>query len=82
MVHHARQGFVPAGLTKTGVRPEQRREEPVGMVVLQIALHPFGAELALVDRELLPGLEANHFFIAHLELDAALHPTKAAVSFD
>ena len=82
MVHHACQGFVPAGLTKTGVRPQQRREEPVGMVVLQIALHPFGAELALVDRELLPGLEANHFFIAHPELDAALHPTKAAVSFD
>jgi hypothetical protein len=52
------------------------------MVVLQIAFHPFGTELTLIDRELLPGLEADYLLVTDLELDAALYAAKAAVGFD
>ena len=35
-------------------------EEAVGMGALQVALHALGAQLALVEREVVPGLEADH----------------------
>jgi hypothetical protein len=51
------------------------------MIVLQVALHAFGTQLALVDRELFPRLEADYLVVFDLELDAALDATKAAMRF-
>ena len=53
--------------------------EPVGVVALEVALHALGAELALVEGEFLPGLEADDLVVLHLELDAALLAAEAAV---
>ena len=49
------------------------------MLVLHVALHALGAELALVEGELLPRLEADDLVVLHLELDAALLAAEAAV---
>src|SRR5262245_30059178 len=54
-------------------------EQPVGMRALQVAPHALGTEHALVERELLPRLEAHHLVPPHLELDAALLAAEAAV---
>jgi hypothetical protein len=51
------------------------------MIVLQVALHSFGTKLALIDRELLPRLEPDHFAVFDLELNAALDAAKAAMRF-
>ncbi len=71
--------ILPGCTGKPLVRTNQRLEDPVGVVVLHVALHAFRAELALVDRKFLPWLEANHLVLLDLELDTALDPTKAAV---
>ena len=52
------------------------------MAALQVALHALWAEHPAVERELLPGLEADHLVVAHLELDAALLAAEAAVRLD
>ena len=57
----------------------QRRAQAIRMLVLHVALHALGAELALVERELFPRLEADDLFVLDLELDAALLAAEAAV---
>ena len=57
-------------------------QQPVGMAALEVALHALGAQLALVEGELVPGLEANHGVATHFELDAALLPAEAAMGGD
>ena len=52
------------------------------MIVLQVALYPFGTELSLIHRKIIPGLEADHVIVPDFELNAALHATKAAVRLD
>ena len=52
------------------------------MAALQVALHALRAELALVERELVPGLEADDLVVLHLQLDAALLAAEAAVRLD
>src|SRR5690349_23029382 len=52
---------------------------PIWTRPLQIPFHAFGTELAAIERELLPRLEAHHGVVAHLELDAALLAAEAAV---
>ena len=76
------EGVVPArGPEPVGRRRValERVEEPVGVVALQVALDALGAELALVERELVPRLEADDLVVLHLQLDAALLPAEAAV---
>ena len=60
----------------------ERVQQPVGMAALQVALHALGAELALVERELVPGLEPDDLVVLHLQLDAALLAAEAAVGLD
>ena len=57
----------------------ERRQQPIRVLVLHVALHALGAELPLVERELLPRLEADDLLVLHLELDAALLAAEAAV---
>ncbi|CAB5069418.1 unannotated protein [freshwater metagenome] len=49
------------------------------MRTLQVALHSFRAEFPLVERKLVPRLEANDFVVFDLEFDSALLPTEATV---
>ena len=71
-----------AAVRKPCVGAQQRIEQPVGMVALQVALDALGAEHAVVEGEFLPRLEADHVVVAHLELDAALLAAEAAVRLD
>src|SRR5262249_50036035 len=48
----------------------------------QITLDAFRTEHALVEREVLPRLEADDLVVLDLELDAALLAAEAAVSLD
>ena len=57
----------------------ERRQQAIGVLVLHVALHALRAELALVERKLLPRLEADDLLVLHLELDAALLAAEAAV---
>src|SRR4029079_6467978 len=56
--------------------------ETIRMLVLHIALHALGAELAAVEGEIFPGLEADHLVRLDLELDATLLAAEAAVRLD
>jgi hypothetical protein len=57
----------------------ERVEQAVGVGVLQVALHALGAQLALVERELVPRLEADDLVVLDLQDDAALLAAEAAV---
>jgi hypothetical protein len=59
-----------------------RVQQPVGVAALEVALDALGAELALVERELVPGLEADDLVVVDLQLDAALLAAEAAVGLD
>ena len=52
------------------------------MIGLQIPLDALRAELASIERELFPGLEADYSVSAYFELQAALLATEAAVRLD
>src|SRR5262245_54689487 len=52
------------------------------MVALHVALDALRTELSLVEREVLPRLEADHLLVLHLELDAALLAAEATVGLD
>jgi hypothetical protein len=52
------------------------------VAALQVALDALRAELALVEREVVPGLEADHLVVVDLQLDAALLTAEAAVRVD
>ncbi len=69
----------PAGCGRV---PLERVEQPVGVGVLEVALHALGAELALVEGEVVPGLEPHDLLVADLEDDAALLAAEAAVRLD
>jgi hypothetical protein len=49
---------------------------------LQVTAHPFGAEHAFVDGEVLPGLKADDLVVLDLQLVAALLAAEAAVGLD
>ncbi len=57
----------------------ERRQQAIRMLVLHVALHALRTELPLVERELLPRLEADDLLVLHLELNAALLAAEAAV---
>ncbi len=81
-VHDPGQRGVPGDLPEPpgGRRvPLHRVQQAVGVAALQVPLDPLRAELALVERELVPGLEAHDLVVADLELDAALLAAEAAV---
>jgi hypothetical protein len=61
------------------VAARERREQTIRVFVLQIALDALGAELAAVEREVLPRFEADDALVLDLELDAALLSAEAAV---
>src|SRR5262249_18043151 len=73
--------FIPACFVKPLPRAQQRVKQPVGMIILQIALHALRTKHAAVEWKLFPRLESDHLVLAHLELDSALLAAKAAVSF-
>jgi hypothetical protein len=57
-------------------------EQPIRVVVLEIAFDPFGAELALVKWEFQPRLHADDGIVLDLELETALLAAEAAVGLD
>jgi hypothetical protein len=57
----------------------ERLEQAVGVAPLEIALDALWAELALVEREVVPGLEPDDALILDLEHNAALLAAEAAV---
>ncbi len=72
----------PSEPARGGLVAFHRVHDPVGMAALQVALDALRAELALVEREVVPGFEADHFVVVHLQLDAALLTAEAAVRVD
>src|SRR5215471_9772073 len=52
------------------------------MLVLHVPLDALRAKLALIEREVLPGLEPDDLLVLDLELDPALLTTEAAVRLD
>ena len=52
------------------------------MRALQVAFDAFRAEHPAIERKFLPGLEADHFVVADLELDAALLAAETAMRLD
>ena len=52
------------------------------MIALQVAFDALGAKHSAVERKILPGLETDHTVVFHLQLNATLLTTKAAVCFD
>src|SRR5262245_6587053 len=83
--HYPIEGVVPRDrpeAARCGGIPLQGMQQPVGMAALEVALHPFGAQLALVEGELVPRLETHHGVVACLELDPALLAAEAAVGVD
>src|SRR5439155_16268047 len=73
--------LVPARVPEAGFRADERSEQAVGMIVLQVAFHTFGTKLALIDRELFPRLEADYLVVFDLELNATLDAAKATMRF-
>ena len=71
--------LVPASLGKSIVRAEERVQQAIGMIGLQVAFYAFGTQHAPVERKLLPGLESDHAILANLQLNAALLAAETAV---
>src|SRR5262249_3759982 len=71
--------LVPRDRAEPPARAHQRFEEAIGVVVLQVALDPLGAESALVEGELLPRLDADDALVLHQQRDPALLAAEAAV---
>ena len=69
----------PAGGRRVALH---RVQQPVGVAALEVALDALRAQLALVERELVPRLEADDRVVADLQLDAALLAAEAAVGLD
>src|SRR5438477_12669893 len=53
------ESLVPVGVTEAGLRADERRQQTVGVPVLQVTFYAFRTKLALIDGEFLPGLEAD-----------------------
>ena len=77
----ALQRRVPVDRLEAAARlvARERRQQTIRVLVLHVALHALRAQLALVEGELLPGLEPDDLFVLHFELDAALLTAEAAV---
>ena len=85
LADHPVEGVVPGDRAEPAGRGGvtlQGMQQPVGVAALEVALHALGAQLALVEGELVPGLEADHGVVADLELDPALLAAEAAVGAD
>jgi len=65
--------------SRGGLVPFLRPQEPVGMAALQVALHPLGTELPLVEGEVVPGFKSDHLVVLDLQPDPALLAAEAAV---
>src|SRR5206468_10736683 len=76
------EGLVPRDRAEAVGGAHERVEQAVGVVVLEIALDALRAELSLVERELLPRLDADHPLVLHEQRDAALLTAEAAVRVD
>ena len=57
-------------------------EQAVGVASLEVALHPLWTELALVEGEVVSGLEPDHLVVPHFESDPALLTAEAAMGVD
>ncbi len=57
----------------------QRTLQPIGVLVLHVALYAFGAELAAIERKILPWLKPDDLVLAHAQLDSALLATKTTM---
>jgi hypothetical protein len=76
----ALQRIIPSRLLETLAGTEQRIQQPVRMVSLEIPPYALGAQHAAVKWKLFPGLKADNLIAANLQLDAALLPTETAMS--
>src|SRR5690606_19882738 len=79
LAHRAPERLVPRHRLEPGRRAHQRVEQPVGVVVLQVALDALRAELPPVEGEVVAGLEADDPVAGDLQQDPALLPAEAAV---
>src|SRR5262249_32315941 len=70
---------VPRDRREAVAGASQWLQQPVWMTALEVALHALGAELAFVERELVPRLEADDFVVMDLQDDPALLAAEAAV---
>src|SRR5262249_42703530 len=67
------QCFFPSHGNKANPLPARHRSfQTIAVLILHISLHALGAEPALVEWEVLPGLEPDHTVVFYLELNAAL----------
>ena len=78
-VDRAIERLIPCGFAKASMRADQRRQQTVGMFVLQIAFDALWAQHSVIDRKLFPRLEAHDLVVLDLELNAALHAAETAV---
>ena len=69
----------PAGCRRVALH---RVQQAIGMAALEVALDALRAQLALVEREVVPRLEADHGVVVDLQLDPALLAAEAAVRVD
>src|SRR5678816_3989803 len=60
------QCFVPRRVAKTVMSAEHRRQQPVRVLVLQIALNAFGTEHAADYRKLFPRFESDNLVLVDL----------------
>ena len=56
-----------------------RLQQPVGVIALQVPFDALRAQLAFVERKLVPRFEADHLVVVNLQLDAALLAAEATV---
>src|SRR5262249_26378565 len=79
----ASERVVPAHRPETlALDADERAAQAIGVLVLHVALDALRAELAAVERELLPGLEADDLLVLDAKLDPALLPAETAMGLD
>ena len=70
------------GMTPRAIGSLERMQQPVGMIVLEVALDTFWTKPAFVVRELFPRFETDDLVVFDQQLDAALHPAETAMRLD
>ena len=85
LARHPVERLVPGDVAEPARRGGiafHRMQQPVRVVALEVALDTLRAQLALVEREVVPGFEPHNRVVVDLQLDPALLATEAAVRLD
>ncbi len=83
--HDLVEGLIPGDVSepaRCGGVAFHRMQQPVRVTALEVALDTFRAELAFVERELVPRFEPDDRVVVDLQLDTALLTAEAAVRVD